>query len=48
MAILNIERNFNKRLMSAMIYIKRQKNGINRQVDIEFIDEAYMPLLNNL
>jgi len=34
--------------MSERIYIKRQKNRINRQTDIEFLEEACMPFLNNL
>jgi len=35
--ILDMERNFNKRLISEMINIKCQKNGINLKTDIEIV-----------
>jgi len=41
MEILDVERNFNKRLISEMINIKSQKNGINLQTDIEILDRAH-------
>jgi len=44
--ILNMKRNFNKRLISEMINIKFQKNGINLQIDIEALDRAYFSYFN--
>jgi len=44
--ILDVERNFNKRLISEMINIKSQKNGINLQTDIEVLDWAYFSYFN--
>jgi len=38
--ILDVERNF-KRIVSEMINIKYQKNGINLQTDTESLDHAY-------
>jgi len=46
--ILDSECNYKKRLMSEMIYIKRQKNGLNLHTDTEFLDKTYMPFLNNI
>jgi len=45
--ILDAERNFNKRLISEMINIKSQKNGINLQTDTEALDRAYFSYFNN-
>jgi len=39
--ILDVERNFNKRLISEMINIKCQKMRINLKTDIEALDRAY-------
>jgi len=39
--ILDVERNFNKRLISEIINIKCQKNDINLQTDTESLDCAY-------
>jgi len=44
--ILDVERNFNKHLISEMINIKSQKNGINLQTDIEALDPAYFSYFN--
>jgi len=44
--ILDVERNFNKRLISEMINIKCQKNGINLQSDIEALDYVYFSYFN--
>jgi len=44
--ILDVERNFNKRLISEMINIKCQKNGINLQTDTKALDHAYSFCLN--
>jgi len=46
--ILDTELNYNKKLVSEMLHIKKQKHGINSQKDTEFLDESYYCLLNNL
>jgi len=46
--ILDTESNYNKRLVSEMLHIKEQKNGINSQRDTEFLDESYFCLLKDL
>jgi len=38
--------NFHKRLISEMIHIKKQKNGLNRMSDTELLDECYFDILN--
>jgi len=45
--ILDTKSNYNKRLISEMLHIKEQTNGINSQKDTEFLDESYYCLLNN-
>jgi len=42
--ILDFEQNYHKRMISEMIHIKTQKNGIN-SVDIECLDSSYFNLL---
>jgi len=42
-----VERNFNKPLISEMINIKCQKNGINLKTDIEALDRAYFSYFSN-
>ena len=37
-----------KRLLSEMIYIKRQKNSINLQTDTEQLEQIYIPILDSL
>jgi len=46
--ILDTESNYNKRLISEMLHIKEQKNGINSHNDTEFLNESYYCLLNDL
>ena len=46
--ILDSEPNYNKRLISEMLYIKEQTNGINLQKDTEFLNDAYYCLLRIL
>ncbi|KYN39275.1 hypothetical protein ALC56_06352 [Trachymyrmex septentrionalis] len=43
--ILDSERSHYKRLVSEMIYIKMQKNGLNKQSDTERFPDLYLPLL---
>ncbi|KYN24384.1 hypothetical protein ALC57_04021 [Trachymyrmex cornetzi] len=42
--ILNKENNWNKRLLSEMIYIKKQKHGLNLQNDMFLLDPLYESL----
>jgi len=46
--ILDTESNYNKRLISEMLHIKEQSNGINLIKDTEFLDESYYCLLDIL
>lgn len=46
--ILDIESNFNRRIISEMINIKEQKNGINLNKDTDMLDESYFDLLGKL
>jgi len=43
--ILDEERNLNKRLISEMIYIKKQQNGLNAQSDTLLLNPVYNELL---
>jgi len=43
--ILGSERSHYKRLVSEMIYIKTQKNGLNKQNDTDKFPDLYLPLL---
>lgn len=44
--ILDEENSYYKRTVSEMLYIKRQKEGINKQNDTEALPESYLPILN--
>ena len=46
--ILDIEKNFYKRLISETIHIKEQKNSINLNKDTELLDCAYFDILKEL
>jgi hypothetical protein len=46
--ILDKERFLSKRLVSEMLYIKLQKNGLNSQADTEFLHHAYVSILDKL
>ncbi|XP_011860757.1 PREDICTED: uncharacterized protein LOC105557945 [Vollenhovia emeryi] len=46
--ILDIEPYSNKRLISEMIHIKEQNNGINSHNDTELLDSSYSDILNNI
>ena len=43
--ILDSERSHYERLVSEMIHIKTQKNGLNKQSDTEKFPDLYLPLL---
>ena len=42
MDILDVEPSYNKRLISEMIHIKKQRQGINKQNDTESLPEPYL------
>ncbi|XP_024893281.1 uncharacterized protein LOC112468378 [Temnothorax curvispinosus] len=46
--ILDFETNYHKRLISEMIHIKEQKNGINSNKDTELLDGSYFSILSEL
>ncbi|KYN30131.1 hypothetical protein ALC57_00414, partial [Trachymyrmex cornetzi] len=46
--ILDSERNYNKRIMSEMLYINCQTNGLNMQTDTEALNHGYIEILNKL
>src|ERR1700739_4330878 len=46
--ILDCETNYYKRLISEMIHIKLQTNGINYMEDTELLDSGYSNLLSKL
>jgi len=46
--ILDTEHSYHKRLISEMLHIKMQKNGINLMKDTDFLDPAYCTLLMKL
>jgi len=41
------ESNFHKRTVSEMIYIKKQKDGLNLNSDTELLDDSYF-ILNEM
>jgi len=45
--ILDKEPSWKKRIVSEMIHIKKQKCGINKHSDTEFLPENYLPIINN-
>lgn len=46
--ILDRERYLGKRLISEMMFIKRQNNSLNLQSDTEYLHHAYVSILNKL
>jgi hypothetical protein len=46
--ILDQEPSLNKRLISEMIFIKRQKEGLNLQTDTENLPETYISVIDGL
>ncbi|KYN30038.1 hypothetical protein ALC57_00481 [Trachymyrmex cornetzi] len=47
-AILDEEPHYRKRLISEMIFIRRQTHGLNLQMDIEGLPKAYLPIIDKL
>ena len=48
MKILDSESSYNKRLISEMIHIKKQKQDLNRQNALESLPESYLPIIQFL
>ena len=46
--ILDCASSYNKRLVSEMIHIKKQKQGLNRQNDTESLPEIYSQIIQSL
>ena len=46
--ILDSETNYYKRLISEMLHIKEQKNGLNLNKDTELLSESYFDILEKL
>jgi hypothetical protein len=46
--ILDTESNYRKRLISEMLHIKEQKNGINLMKDTELLNDTYFNILKTL
>jgi len=46
--ILDFEPYYYKRLISEMIHIREQKNGLNLKKDTELLEESYFDILDRL
>lgn len=46
--IMDREKNYHKRLVSEMLHIKEQKNGINANKDTELLNSSYFDILQKL
>jgi len=46
--ILDIEPSYTKRIVSEMVHIKRQCNGLNKQSDTDLLPEVYLPIIKSL
>lgn len=46
--VLDKKAHYNKRLISEMLHIKRQSNGLNLQKDTELLDPIYFDIINSL
>ena len=46
--ILDCETSYKKRLISEMVFINRQINGLNKQEDTELLSDSYGPILDTL
>lgn len=44
--ILDGEPSYGKRLISEMVFIKRQRAGLNNQNDTERLPDSYLPIIN--
>jgi len=46
--ILDKEPSYAKRIISEMIYIKRQQRGLIKQSDTDLLSDTYLPIINIL
>jgi len=46
--ILDNEPSWSKRIISEMIHIKTQSNGLNKQSDTEILSDSYNPIIQHL
>jgi len=46
--ILDTESSYSKRLVSEMIFVKKQPNGFNKQSGTDLLSEAYLPIIDLL
>jgi len=46
--ILDMESSYIKRIVSEMVYIKRQGNGLNKQSDTDLLPNVYLPIIKIL
>ena len=46
--ILDSDSFYNKKLISEMVYIKKQKQGLNKQNDTELLPESYLQIIQAL
>jgi len=46
--ILDKEPSYTKRIISKMIYIKRQHRGLNKQSDTDLLSDTYLSIINSL
>jgi len=46
--ILDIGSSYNKRIVSEMIFIKKQINALNKQSDTDMLSDSYLPIINCL
>ena len=44
-SFLDLEQSYYKRMISEMVHIKRQKNDLNKQSDIERFPEIYLSII---
>jgi len=47
-AILDIESSYVKRIVSEIVYVKRQCKGLNKQSDTDLLSDAYLPIIDIL
>jgi len=46
--VFDVERFYYKQLVSEMLYIKRQRSGLNLQTDTDCLDRGYTSIFNYL
>jgi len=44
--ILDRESSYVKRIISEMVYIKRQHIGLNKQSDTDLLSDTYLPIID--